>query len=472
MTTKKLKSKLLPVSILAAALASSAANAARIGVVDSGTDFKHPGIADQSWINPGGLPGDDFTDDTHGWNFAENNNQVLDYSLLGTFSPDTVKFFEIQLKILQGTATAEDKAWLAEKRKDPNFIKELSTFANFAHGTHVAGIVARTAEEAKVMAAKIIPTKPRQALARVSEILTEWLSMRLFELGLETPASSPADDMMMGMALGMIAERQVGMLKNVGKYVGVTQMQVANCSFGTGPAQGRMVAKLVGKMVLKRDISEEEAIKYGRTFMGLVIEKGAVFVSSAPKTLFVIAAGNDGSDNDKEPVFPANLRQENTITVAATRDFDSLATFSNYGITKVDIGAPGVGIISMIPGDGTMAMSGTSQASPFVANLAGKILDKNPNLTPAQVKQILMQTVDKKSFLAGKVVSEGTANEERAVRAAQLSNDMDLSAAILQAKTDVRSLRNNRRNSFGRIGEGQLRDDGIALPLPSLLDLE
>ena len=478
MTSNKIKKTLVPVSFLAAFLAAGAANAAKIGVVDSGTDLKHPSLKERAWVNPGGLVGDDFTDDVNGWNFAENNNQIIDYSFLGTFSPDTNKFFEIQLKMLEGTATAEEKAWIAAKRKDANFIQELSVFANFVHGTHVAGISARTAEQAKVMAAKIIPTKARRAasvvLSYLEQVFNNPFGFHRFDSDTENEVnpSSPADDMMMNMALGMIAGRQVTLLGNVGKYLNVTQMEVANCSFGTGSAQGRMVAKLVGKMILKRELTQDEEIKYGRMFMAQIIEKGSVFMSSAPKTLFVVAAGNDGSDNDQNPVFPANVKVENSITVAATRGFDTLASFSNYGATKVDIAAPGVGIISTIPGEGTMAMSGTSQASPFVANLAGKVLDQNPKLSPAQVKEILMKTVDKKSFLEGKVVSGGTANEERAVHAAELSVNMDLTAAILQAKADVKTPRNNRRNSFGRIDAGTVLEDGMVFPLPSLIDLE
>jgi subtilisin family serine protease len=448
--------------------AVSVASAANIGVVDSGTDFKHPVLQERSWINPGGLPGDSFSDDVHGWNFAENNNQVIDYSYLGTFSPDTAKFFEIQLRVMEGTATEEDKKWIAEKRKDPKFIEELSTFANFVHGTHVAGITARTAEQAKVMAAKIIPTKIKRAAAAIASLLS---SGNFGVFALEEPTSGgPMDDIMMNGALGMLAGRQVEMLTKVGQYLGVTKMEVANCSFGTGGAQGRMIAKLVGKMLLKRDLNEAEAAKYGRYFMDQIIAKGSAFMTASTQTLFVVAAGNDGADNDKEPVFPANVKVNNSITVAATRGFDKLASFSNYGTTMVDIAAPGVGIVSTIPGDGQMAMSGTSQASPFVANLAGKVLDKNPNLKPAEVKQILMQTVDKKSFLVGKVVSEGTANEERAVRAAALSAEMSVGEAILQAKSEVRSPR-SRMHSGSRMGEG-LVEDGEALPLPSFFSFE
>ena len=196
--------------------------------------------------------------------------------------------------------------------------------------------------------------------------------------------------------------------------------------------------------------------------MNQVINKGSTFASSAPKTLFVMAAGNDGTDNDQLPTFPANLRLENTITVAATRGYDKLASFSNYGSNMVDIAAPGVAIVSDIPGGQTMPLSGTSQAAPFVTNLAGRVLDANPKLTLPEVKQILIQTVDKKAFLVGKVVAEGVANPERALRAADLSTQLKLADAIEQAKREV----GNVKTLYSvHPSDGY---DGEPIPMPSL----
>jgi hypothetical protein len=101
------------------------------------------------------------------------------------------------------------------------------------------------------------------------------------------------------------------------------------------------------------------------------------------------------------------------------------------------VAAPGVGILSSIPGDTHLTLSGTSQATPYVTNIAGKIRDAGPNLTIPQVKELLMRTVDHKDFLQGKVVSGGIVNGGRAVRAAELmvaNHTMDESVGIARAE--------------------------------------
>ena len=78
--------------------------------------------------------------------------------------------------------------------------------------------------------------------------------------------------------------------------------------------------------------------------------------------LFVAAAGNDGSNNDTFPAYPASYDHENIIAVAATDRNDDVAWFSNYGATSVDIGAPGVDIMSTLAGSPSAygSLSGTS----------------------------------------------------------------------------------------------------------------
>lgn len=72
-------------------------------------------------------------------------------------------------------------------------------------------------------------------------------------------------------------------------------------------------------------------------------------IANAPNVLFVIAAGNDGTNNDLTPSYPASYNQPNIIAVAATTQTDSLASFSNFGATSVDVGAPGTNIRSTVP---------------------------------------------------------------------------------------------------------------------------
>jgi subtilisin family serine protease len=65
--------------------------------------------------------------------------------------------------------------------------------------------------------------------------------------------------------------------------------------------------------------------------------------------IFCVAAGNNGTDNDTTPFYPAGYRLSNEIVVAATDQNDALASFSNYGTNTVDLGAPGVNILSLLP---------------------------------------------------------------------------------------------------------------------------
>ena len=87
---------------------------------------------------------------------------------------------------------------------------------------------------------------------------------------------------------------------------------------------------------------------------------------------------------------------------------------------NVDVAAPGVGILSSIPGNDHLTLSGTSQATPFVTNAVGRIMDMNPALTIPQVKEILFVRLTGRAFLQGKVATGGVANPTRALRATEL----------------------------------------------------
>ena len=126
--------------------------------------------------------------------------------------------------------------------------------------------------------------------------------------------------------------------------------------------------------------------------------------------IFVAAAGNDGSDNDLFPKYPAGYNLPNIISVAATDSSDHLATFSNYGATSVDLAAPGVGIVSTYLDGGTETLDGTSMACPHVAGAMALLVSESPQVTPAEAKQLAMESVDEIAALNGKVVSGGRLN--------------------------------------------------------------
>jgi subtilisin family serine protease len=144
--------------------------------------------------------------------------------------------------------------------------------------------------------------------------------------------------------------------------------------------------------------------------------KDAIDAAGAAGKLFVAAAGNNGSDTDIGINYPSGYDSPNIISVAATDRYDSMAYFSNYGLTSVDLGAPGVDVYSTTPGSSYQILSGTSMATPHVAGACALIKSANSSLTDTQIKQVLLSTVDPIPSLAGKTVTGGRLNLFSAVQ--------------------------------------------------------
>jgi subtilisin family serine protease len=125
--------------------------------------------------------------------------------------------------------------------------------------------------------------------------------------------------------------------------------------------------------------------------------------------LFVVAAGNDGTDNDSAATYPCNYSVSNIVCVAATNDRDDMASFSNYGATSVHLGAPGVNILSTSFAGNYQSLSGTSMATPHVSGAAALILAQGYR-TVADLKSRLLASVDHRPALSGKTVTGGRLN--------------------------------------------------------------
>ena len=142
----------------------------------------------------------------------------------------------------------------------------------------------------------------------------------------------------------------------------------------------------------------------------------AIQRANAAGILFVAAAGNGGADgvgdnNDVTIYYPSGYSNTNVISVASITSTGARSSFSNYGATTVDIGAPGSGINSTLPtksnGSTYGSYSGTSMATPHVSGAVALYASLNPGATAAQIKSAILSSAIPTSSLSGKCVSGG-----------------------------------------------------------------
>ena len=141
----------------------------------------------------------------------------------------------------------------------------------------------------------------------------------------------------------------------------------------------------------------------------------AITSSEQADILFVAAAGNDAYDNDVQSSYPSGYPHDSVLAVASTTHTDSMSGFSQWGLTTVDLGAPGSDILSTVPGGGYASYSGTSMATPHVTGAAALAWSVNPELSAIEMKALLMSSGDDNAALAGKTASGKRLNVKSAL---------------------------------------------------------
>ncbi|HEX4945255.1 MAG TPA: S8 family peptidase [Blastocatellia bacterium] len=142
--------------------------------------------------------------------------------------------------------------------------------------------------------------------------------------------------------------------------------------------------------------------------------QGAIERANNKNILFIAAAGNNSSNNDVTANYPSNYPNANVIAVASITSTGGLSSFSNYGATHVDLGAPGSSIYSTLPGkNGTStygSYSGTSMATPHVTGAAALYASSHPGATAAQIKSAILGSVFATPSLNGRCATGGRLN--------------------------------------------------------------
>jgi subtilisin family serine protease len=174
-----------------------------------------------------------------------------------------------------------------------------------------------------------------------------------------------------------------------GRYVAFFRQhgaRVVNMSWGgsVGAIEADLEQCGIGKTPDERKTIAREYFEIGKKALTQAM-------ASAPEILFVTAAGNSNQDASFSEDIPAGIVLPNLLTIGAVDRAGDEVSFTSYGPT-VKAHANGYQVESYLPGGDRVALSGTSMASPQVANLAGKILAVNPKLKPAEVIKLIVET--------------------------------------------------------------------------------
>ena len=329
-----------------------------VAIWDSGVDTAL--FPQRLWTNAAEQPngrdddGNGYVDDVHGIAYDLKANRTpdllvpLDDALRAAYP--TMRNFTKGILDLQASIDSVEASDLKKHLSTlqpgdvQGFLEKLNFFGNFTHGTHVAGIAA-----AGNPAVRLLPVRITFDHRTIPDLPTREQ-----------------------------AQKDAQAARDAIAYMKAQGVRVVNMSWGGSPRdiEGAFEANGAGGTPEERRQTAREYFGYFRTAM-------TEAMAAAPEILFVAAAGNSDSDAQFDETIPSGIDLPNILTVGAVDQAGEETSFSSFG-KNVDVHANGFEVDSYLPGGERMKYSGTSMASPNVANLAAKLLALEPRLTVEQ----------------------------------------------------------------------------------------
>ncbi|HYT94216.1 MAG TPA: S8 family peptidase [Gemmataceae bacterium] len=257
------------------------------------------------------------------------------------------------------------------------------------------------------------------------KIVTSPVLVAVIDTGINLQHKDLMANIAPGLSKDFTTDNSVMDVQGHGSHCAGTIAAVGNNKLGVVGVmwKGRVFsAKIFGKTGFAGDIQVAKAIDYAVAKGAKVLSnswgggaaspvlQAAIARADLKGVLFIAAAGNFGQDNDVTPFYPASYPNKNIISVLAINVSDKKSSFSHFGKTTVDIGAPGEGILSTHLGQTFKSLSGTSMATPHVSGAAALIWGhpKFQSLKHTQIKALILKNARLLSDLSGKCVTGGT----------------------------------------------------------------
>lgn len=466
-----------------------------VAVIDGGTEVNHEDLKPIIWVNPGEIAGngidDDnngYIDDINGWNFiggAEKNINEDNLEVTRLYKELHAKYGKRDSSDFDGAERDNYRFYLKVKAVYEKGFNEYSMYNNIytalAKGLQTMsknmGKDEVTLDEVKAYN----PTGKNDAIVKSTLLkqtnLFKGGKVQLTAMGNEIESGKEQISKFVDFHYNVNFDPREIVGDNYAnpneRYYGNNRVSGPNGDHGSHVAgiiaavrnNGvgmNGVADNVRIMVLRvvpdgdeRDKDVANAIKYavdnGATVINMSFGKSfspyksvvdeAVLYALSKDVLLVHAAGNDHKDTDVEDNFPndriVNYNQTNWIEVGASNwkgKKNITAQFSNYAVENVDVFAPGVDIYSCIPESKYASFNGTSMAAPVTAGVAAVLRSYYPQLSSAQVKEIIMKSAIR---VKGKVILPGTKKKVKMTSLCKTGGVVNLYEAVKLAELYV-----------------------------------